>query len=170
MRSFKDNKEREWNISVNVASIKRVRDECELDLLKIVEGTLIDKLMTDPVLLVDVLFVLCRPQVKELDITDEDFGEAMAGDAIEHAVIAFLDALVDFCPSPRDREHLGQVVKTTQEVMEKARDLTEQEIKNGALDRIADKALASIQKDVGALSIPVPESSDSTQTHSPSEN
>jgi hypothetical protein len=46
-------------------------------------------------------------------VSDEQFGQAMAGDAIEHATRAVLEELVGFSPSPRDRATLGRVLKTT---------------------------------------------------------
>ncbi|MBT8207547.1 MAG: hypothetical protein KJO18_04680, partial [Acidimicrobiia bacterium] len=87
MKTFTDNAERSWNVSINVAAVKRVRDLVGVDLLEIVEGTLIEKLIRDPILLCDIIYAVCKPQADEREppVNDEEFGRAMAGDVIEHA-------------------------------------------------------------------------------------
>jgi hypothetical protein len=141
MRTFRDNAGREWSVEVNVAALKRVRAMLNIDLLEVVQGTLIERLMRDPVLLCDCVYILCKPEVDERGISDEQFGIAMAGDAIEDATQALLEELVSFCPSPRDRKNLGRVLETARSAMEKARDLVEARIESGELERIASRAL-----------------------------
>lgn len=102
VKSFKDTEGREWLIAVNVDSIKRVRALCGgLDFLSAVEGDLFARLGSDPVLLVDAVYAVCKPQADERGITDEQFGKAMAGDAIDAATEALLDEICDFFPSGR---------------------------------------------------------------------
>ena len=122
MRTFKDTEGREWQIAVNVNTVKRVRASLDIDLLAIEDGKLLERLHRDPVLLCDVLFVVCKPQVEQRSLTDEDFGAALAGDAIEHATVALLEDLVDFSPSPKDRANLKKVLDATWAVMDRARD------------------------------------------------
>jgi hypothetical protein len=153
MPNFIDTKGRKWTVEINVAAIKRVRTLTGCDLLEAMEGKLIDRLMRDPVLLVDVLFALCKPQADEARITDEDFGEAMAGDCIEVATKAMLETLVSFCPNPRDRAALGRVLETTGRAMDKARDLVQERIDGGELDRIADEALALLKHGDSSTSV-----------------
>ncbi len=141
MRTFKDNAGRTWTVSITVDAIKRVRGLLEVDLLEVVGGKLIDRLITDPVLLCDIVYAVCKPEADAQGVSDEDFGRAMAGDAIEHATTALLEELVSFSPSPRDRANLKRVLDTTRRVMDKARDLVEQRIESGELDRIAEEAL-----------------------------
>jgi hypothetical protein len=144
VKTFTDNAERSWDVAINVAAVKRVRDLTGVDLLEIVDGTLIEKLIRDPILLCDIVYAVCKPQADERDpvVSDEEFGRAMAGDAIEHATTALLEDLVSFCPSPRDRKNLGQVLAATNRVMDRARDLVEQKLSSGELERMADEALA----------------------------
>jgi len=101
MQSFRDNQGRTWAIDVNVDAVKRVRQLLDVDLLKAAEGELLAKLAGDPVMLVDVIYAICKPEVDRQDITNEDFGRAMAGDAIERATEALLEGLVDFFPNPK---------------------------------------------------------------------
>jgi len=109
MKSFTDNAGRLWTLAVNVAAIKRVRAICDVDLNSIVEldaknnptAKLLERLSTDPVLLVDVLYAVCKDQADKLGVTDEQFGAAMVGDGIEQASMALLEAIADFFPARR---------------------------------------------------------------------
>lgn len=109
MKSFTDTKGRVWELAVNVGAIKRVRALCGVDLTKIVEvdeqnnlsADLINRLASDPVLLVDVLYAVCKPECGKRGVTDEEFGGSMAGDAIEIATSALLDEIVDFFPEAK---------------------------------------------------------------------
>ena len=152
MRTFKDNAGRTWTVSITVDAIKRVRALLDVDLLEVVGGKLIDRLITDPVLLCDIVYAVCKPEADAQSVSEEDFGRAMAGDAIEHATTALLEELVSFSPSPRDRANLKRVLETTQRVMDKVRDLIEQRIESGELDRIAEEALQDHVDGVGTSS------------------
>lgn len=158
MRTFKDNAGREWAVEINVAALKRVRSLTGTDLMQVIEGTLIEKLIRDPVLLCDVVYALCKPEADTRNVSDEEFGKAMAGDAIEAATTAVLEELVGFCPSPRDRANLGRVLQATKKVMERARDLVEKKLDSGELDRLADRLLET----AGVSSGSAPGSSAST--------
>ena len=49
----------------------------------------------------DVLFAVCRPECDSKNVSDEDFGAALAGDAIESATAALLDEIIDFFPAAK---------------------------------------------------------------------
>lgn len=102
MKTFTDNAGRDWQVAVDVAAVKRVRGMCDgLDLITAIEGTLFHQLSADPVLLVDVLYAVCKPQADERGVTDQQFGAAMAGDAIDKATDALLEEICDFFRSGR---------------------------------------------------------------------
>ena len=103
MKTFCDNAARTWTVQINVDAIKRVRDLVQVNLLEVVEGRLLEKLTSDPVLLCDVIYSVCKPEADAKNITDEDFGRAMAGDAIDSATTALLEELVSFFPQGKRR-------------------------------------------------------------------
>ena len=170
MRTFKDNAGRQWSVEINVAALKRVRGLTGTDLMQVIEGTLIEKLIRDPVLLCDVVYAICKPEAdtRTPPVSDEEFGKAMAGDAIEAATTAVLEELVSFCPSPRDRANLGRVLQATNRVMDKARDLTEKRIETltseSELDRLVNRMAPPIPEPPtpGSSSTSAPEPSAST--------
>ena len=110
MKSFTDNTGRTWTLVVNVATVKRVRALCGVDLNSVIEvedgkpsAKLLERLSSDPVLLVDVLYAVCKPECDQRGVSDEDFGAAMAGDSVEAATDALLDEVIDFFPETKRR-------------------------------------------------------------------
>lgn len=101
MKQFNDNTGRPWLIDINVDTVKRVRDLTGIDLLKFLEGSLIQDLMSDPVVLVNAIYAACKPAADQAKISDEDFGRAMSGDAIDAATTALIEGIVDFFPKAR---------------------------------------------------------------------
>lgn len=166
MKTFVDNAGRTWTVTVNVDAIKRVRGLLNVDLLEILEGTLVERLIRDPVLLCDVVYAVCKPEADARNVTDEDFGRAMAGDVIDEATTVLLEELVAFCPSPRDRKNLGRVLTTTRRMMDRARDLIEQRLESGQIERQVEQALATAMSSSGDA----PGSSGSAPGPSPSAN
>ena len=140
MKSFTDNKGRAWEIVVTVATVKRVRALCKVDLNSIVEldknnkpsAELLERLSSDPVLLVDVLYAICKPQADKLGVTDEDFGEAMAGDVIEHATTALLEDVIDFFPEAK-RMVMRKILSASRRFSRAARKKLEAEL-NGEFE------------------------------------
>ena len=140
MKSFTDNKGRTWTLEVTVATVKRVRALCKVDLNSIVEldknnkpsAELLERLSSDPVLLVDVLYAVCKPQADKLGVTDEDFGEAMAGDAIEYATSALLEEVINFFPESK-RMVMQRILSASRKFSEAARKKLEAEL-NGEFE------------------------------------
>ena len=117
MHEFTDNQDGVWRIVINVGVVKRVRDTLGVDLMDLLargegeEERLLVRLMIDPVLLCDVIYCVCREQADERGASDEDFGRAMAGDAIDAATQALLEEIVAFFPNARDRTRAQTVLQ-----------------------------------------------------------
>ena len=157
MKTFKDNAGRDWTVAVTTAAIKRLRGMLEIDLMDVVEGDLLKKLYADPVLLVDVIYVLCKPQADAAEITDEQFGEAMAGDAIELATTALVDEIIGFFPNRRDRDRARKVMEKFRLASDRVQDALDLRADSPAIDREIDQLVES----VGEPSSDSPESQES---------
>ena len=149
MRLFKDNEAREWTVEITVATVKRVRDLLDVDLMESVNGKLVEQLANDPVLLVDVLYSICKPQADRDGVSDEQFGEAMAGDAIERGTMAFLEELVDFFPAPR-RGLLAKVIEKMKKLEGMAITAAAKKLDSGEIEKQMEEAIS------GELSGPLP--------------
>jgi hypothetical protein len=68
-----------------------------------IDGDLISQLSSDPLILGDVLFAICKPQADQQNVDDESFAEGLAGDSIDEACKALVDALVSYFPESRRR-------------------------------------------------------------------
>ena len=121
MHSFVDNANRTWEIAINVATVKRIRGLLDVDLYSRVDDGFksLSALVSDPVNLADVLFCLCKEQADRLDVSDEDFGRALSGDAITHAADAFVEDLIDFFPDARARAGLKKAIYAGKKVRDK---------------------------------------------------
>ena len=145
--TFKDNQGRAWTLAVNVASIKRVKADLGMYLPDVLKGELVQQLASDPILLVDTIYSLCRPDAQAANVTAEQFGEAMAGDAIEHATKALLDECVNFSQNPRDRAALGRIVSALWKTMDKARDLVETRLDGIQIEKVMEEAILKAWND-----------------------
>jgi hypothetical protein len=101
MKTFTDTQGRVWTIAITVDAVKRVRALTGTDLLAVAGGDLLERLSTDPVLLADVLYAVVKPEADAKQVSDADFGRALAGDAIGAATTALLQDVVDFFPAPK---------------------------------------------------------------------
>lgn len=180
MRTFTDNVQREWAIEVNVNALKRLKP-IGVDLAGDGFSTVIQQLASDPIMLVDTLFVLCQSQADKMGISDMQFGQSMAGDAIERATNALVEALIDFFPKARQRalRTVWEKVKTADTQMI---DYVGTIVDEGKLDqaikaefeqrkREIEEALEGRQSLISGNGFMKPqESSESTPDHSASEN
>jgi len=161
MRTFKDNAGRTWTLALDVWTVKQVRDLLAMDLLDLGESpgkpSLLVRLISDPVLLVDVIYAVCRDQAAGAGISDEQFGRAMAGDAIDAATRAFLEELADFTPSPRDRARARKVIATTWAMIDKVQDLLD-----ARTEKELPAAVEALTKTLGNSSTSSPDSSESS--------
>lgn len=117
MAQFTDASGRSWQVSINVYALKQLRDVLKLDMLQAnangEDG--LQRLIQDPILLIDALYVICKTQCDLAKITDEDFGRLMAGDVLQNATAAFMDAYADFFPGAR-RSTIQKMVGKLREV------------------------------------------------------
>lgn len=152
MRVFKDNEGRSWNLSVDHTSIKRVRATLDVNLLDAVGGDLIERLATDPILLVDVVYVICQPEVEKRELSDEEFGRSMAGEAIDSAAAALMEDLIDFFPN-RQRTMVRKAWAKYQELADRTMELATAKLESpqlskritDSIDRQLDQAIDKLE-------------------------
>lgn len=151
MKSFTDNTGRTWTISVTVGTIKRVRALCNVDLANIVSmekgqkpnAELLERLGSDPVLLADVLYAVCKPEADAKNVSDEDFGRALSGDAIDLATTALLDEIVDFFPEVK-RKVFRKILDATRRFEAKGRQALDVLLNSPEMDQQLDEAIEKL--------------------------
>ena len=150
MKTFKDNAGRTWTVDVNIATVKRVKSLLKVDLTDAVEGKLLDRFILDPILLCDVIYAICKPEADKANITDEQFGYAMSGDAIEHATEALLEELINFFPE-LNRPALRLARGKFQTFQKKGAEFTMKYLNDPEFEKEMDKELKRIFNLSGSL-------------------
>jgi len=164
MRTFKDNRGRDWPVTVTVSTVKRVRDLAKVDLLDdaagkgkdAAESSVFARLASDAILLADVLWAVVQPRALELNVAQADFEDALAGDAIDAATTALLEELTDFYP-PQRRRALKLVLGKIKAAEVGMMAAVEKQVSELEVDLTADFQAAL--KRIGARSGSTPESS-----------
>ena len=162
MKTFTDNASRTWTVAINVTSIKRVKDTLDVNLLEAIEGHLLERLVSDPVLLCGLLFVLCKPEADAQQVSDEEFGQSMGGDAIDRATTALLEELVDFFPSGK-RGVLASALVKLKHLETRAIEIATERLESPQLAAHLEALLSAPGDSFGNL----PDNSDSTPGRSP---
>ncbi len=163
MKTFKDNAGRTWTVEVNIATVKRVRSLVNIDLMDIINKddheNLMNRLTLDPILMCNVVYAICKPDADKINVDDENFGRAMAGDAIGHAYMALMEELVDFFPEEK-RQVLHKALLKQKQVEKKAAKAARLYIENPELDKKIDAEIRNIIASYGNS----PVSRESTRT------
>lgn len=121
MAKYTDSKGREWPVRLTVRTVKSIRDEVTaggkpFDVLDVSGGEVLAKVNTDPILVSEVLWITCRELAKERGVTQDDFFDTLAGEAILSGSAALVEALADFFPTLE-----GEQVRKAQAYIMKAR-------------------------------------------------
>jgi hypothetical protein len=166
MHNFRDADGRAWNLEVTIPEVRRVRDRLHVEILEFVDvnGELFKRVTRDPCLLCDVLYVLCEPQAVAQNITDEQFGRALRGDALDGATDSLLWAIIDFFPSER-REALRSLWEKVMRLGKMAHQNAMEILRSPQLETAMQKTLKNLLAAGPGESVSdSPESSASTPT------
>lgn len=116
MARFTDSNGDDWLVVITVFHADRCKADVDVNLNdalvgvraggEVTEENLITRLDADPGLLVSVLYSLCRDQVDERGLSPDDFARRFAGDVINSAFAALVEALLAFFPKPNQRAAL----------------------------------------------------------------
>lgn len=141
MPEFTDTNGKVWSVRLDAPTIADVRRDCGVDLADM-DGKVANQLENDPVLLVNVLYVVCREQAVQASISDRDFGRSLVGDPIGVATKALTDAITDFFPSGK-RTLLRSLVNKQGEIRDKGTQLAMAKLNNPVLEASLVAAMES---------------------------
>ena len=103
MQKFIDRRGRVWIVDIDNTTLRRVKALTDVRLLDAIDGDLVSRISSDPLLLGDVLFAICKSQADQQNVDDESFAEGLAGNSIDDACKALVDALVAYFPESKRR-------------------------------------------------------------------
>ncbi len=166
--SWKDRDDRTWSTSISVTTIARVKEATGVNLLDIVEGKLLPQFLDDPLLLVEVLYVVSKPQIDERSISKDAFGDLFVGDVTVDAVNALVQGLLDFFPSGR-REMIQRLWQATERAQNEAVKMATSKLNSPLVERALSGAIKKASDEIdqqleqfGDISTNSPASSEST--------
>ena len=125
MSTYQDSNKNEWPLEIvtkTVREIKKTVKDAEgepVDLMACVNGNLTFKLLTDPCLLVDILWTICKPYAETKGMTYDQFAAAHKGAVLDAGLEAFMEALGDFFPTPL-KAALKEMYSRTKELQQTA--------------------------------------------------
>src|SRR6185436_3131861 len=137
MPSFKDLAGREWLITVNVFTLKHLKDALGVDLMRLADGEppLAVRLATEPVLVCEILYAILKPQMDAAGLTEEQFCQQMGGDQTARAYETFCEGLNDFFQS-LGRKELAQVIRQGNRAVKATTEAVDQRIQAFDLDAL----------------------------------
>jgi len=140
--TWTDSKGQVWSMAINVHAIQRARNLVGVNLIDVFDGKLFVQLSDDPVLLVNTIYAVCKPQADERNVTDEQFGELLVGDAIDEATDTLVQGVLDFFPTGR-REVLKRLWEKTSKARSAATTLATNKLDSSRID----EALEAVMKE-----------------------
>jgi hypothetical protein len=116
MASFTDNKGTVWEVPFTIHQAMRIKAVLGIDLAQVGAKAdakaAFDELVGDFARMVNILFVCCEKQAKELNVGDQEFAERMDlqvfGDGLEAFTVSFVDFFLKGPAKERARTILGR--------------------------------------------------------------
>jgi len=119
-RNFTDTNGAVWTPKITLFEAARIKRNLEVNIEEIDD---INRMIQDPSLLCDTLYIVCEEEARGRNISAEIFGKSLLGDAIKDARQALLGAVSDFFEDPRKRTAFLEYVGTLIEEGDKTLDL-----------------------------------------------
>lgn len=150
MKTFKDTKNRTWEVVINYGSIKRIKDLLGVNILDLIylddetnlDVSLLNKYAEDIILLIDTLYCICKPQADALGISDVEFGESFSGEEAGKALNALVEETINFFQEPK-RTLLTKIYTKVNnketEIQQKAMEVLESQEFENKLDSLLSK-------------------------------
>lgn len=147
MPQFKDATGRAWSVAVTGSTVKRCGDLLKIDIGDPLTGdpSMLTRMDTDIAFLVDLLFVVCKPEADQRGVTDEQFAELLGGDVLYHARQALVEALVDFFRCLR-RPHVAEALLKQSMIVDRAVQLAEQTLTGDKFSQFVNSQMEELGK------------------------
>lgn len=152
MHEFKDKTGRAWPVAVNGYTIKRVLDLLKVDLGDLSAGDppLLTRIDTDIAFLVDLIYVVCKPEADDREVSDVAFAAVLEGDVLYDAHEALMEELALFFRSLR-RPHVVRLIEKQREIVGCAVKLAEETVTSNEFNAAIDRRMEALGKSFASL-------------------
>jgi hypothetical protein len=152
MPKFSDNESREWDLRLDVSTVRAIRSALGVDLARVFsDRDQLQRLHDDVCLMVDVIYEIIRTQADARGVTAEQFGHSLAGDVLSHAIEAFEEAIVDFLPQSDRRSIVRRMIAAGRAAQKQATLRLENALRDGLLETGIAAQMAEVDAQIETL-------------------
>lgn len=147
LAQFVDQRGRTWQLELNFTLAKRLRDVTGLDFVNYQDGKALLAIHDSDERLVQTLWLICERQAEAAQIDEEDFGSALGGDSLEHAIEALEQALVNFS-RPARRQAIEAIREKARELATARTQLTERKLRSPKVAELLAAKIAEASAEI----------------------
>lgn len=107
MATFKDKTGQEWTVSLDPVIADEIKQKHQIEIVNLEKDPMLS-LRTDPMTAVAVLYLICQDQVKERNLTPEQFAKSLPFPP-DRWISAIEESIVSFFPTGR-ASHVREVL------------------------------------------------------------
>lgn len=171
---FEDNQGRSWDLQINVGQAMALIEDHEVDLIEGDVNATIGKIMERARLRLDMAWTILKRQAKELEVTEDDFWNAIGPAQLTAINNCLKEAIVNFIVAQRP-ESASAIEATiskhglllSKQVEMQVQLMESPEVAN-KIEELAGQAKEKLKSELGKLSIDWPGPAAETSTAAPS--
>lgn len=116
MKTFKDMKSREWDLTITTGAQVRVKAATGFFVTDLVkeQSELAEKIVADPLAIPTILFAIIKPAANVAGVGQDDFFDSLDGPILEQAAAALLEGIVDSFQNAQQKEIYRQILTTSE--------------------------------------------------------
>ena len=117
MASYEDANGRKWRIELDGFLMRRIKQEIGINICDLVGSEdAVPQLLQDIEKVIDTIWICVEEQAVAAKVDEIEFAKGFKGDYLGSATDCLLDAVVDFFPSPAQREASAALLKKGREM------------------------------------------------------
>lgn len=147
LAQFVDQRGRTWRLELNYSLAKRLREVTSLDFVNYQDGKALLAIHDSDEKLVQVLWLLCEAQAKEASVGEEEFGAGLGGDALEQAIEALEQALINFS-RPARRQAIQAIRDKAHELVAAQSDLATTKIRSPKVTLLMEAKIREVSEQI----------------------
>jgi len=144
---FVDQRGRTWRLELNYSLAKRLREVTGLDFVNYQDGKALLAIHDSDEKLVQVLWLLCEPQATEASVGEEEFGTGLGGDALEQAIEALEQALINFS-RPARRQAMQAIRDKAHELVAAQTDLAATKLRSPKVKQLMEAKMQEVSDQI----------------------
>lgn len=151
MVTWKDKQNREWAIDLTLGTARKLRKATLVDLVDESKVNQIAKLLTDRETLANVLWFLSKDRAESVNVTEDEFFDALDCDALLSGWEGLAEAYINFC-QPQARAGLKTAIEKQTEAFAKMGEAIAAQIAGEEVDAEIDKMVkAATAQSLGVI-------------------